>query len=95
MTKARRVAHRADFFNSQILIKKTSTTLSFIEKFEFLMQSATLQMDDELIGWIMKFFDSVAVYLGSTYQKRHPIFYNTDLNLFNPKQQVHRQPDGV
>jgi hypothetical protein len=38
------------------------------------MQSATLMMDDELIGWATKFFECLAESLGTNLTEVHPIF---------------------
>ena len=53
---------------------KNSEELIFIHKIEFLMQSAVLLMDDELIGWATKFFECLAESLGTNLTPVHPIF---------------------
>ena len=56
---------RKDFFNAHVCMKQSQSDLVFIHKLEFLLQSAVLQMDDELIGWITKFVDCLGSNLGS------------------------------
>jgi hypothetical protein len=45
-----------------------------IDKMEFLLQSAVLQMDDELVGWIARFAECVGASSGSNLKGVHQIF---------------------
>jgi hypothetical protein len=45
-----------------------------INKLEFLLQSAVLQMDDELVAWLSKFAASLAAHLGGSYHGVHEIY---------------------
>ena len=63
------------FFNALVKLKENENGAPpLIEKVEFLLQSAVLQMDDELIGWMSRFNDCLAFSLGSDVTAVHHIF---------------------
>ena len=57
---------------------QNQSDLVFIHKLEFLLQSAVLRMDDELIGWITKFVECFASNLGANLTGVHQIFERDD-----------------
>ena len=70
-----RTIRRKDFFNAHMRMRHSEDLSStVIEKFEFLLQSAVLQMDDELIAWIGRFAECYADSSGSQLTAVHPIF---------------------
>ena len=69
---------RKDFFNAHVSIKQNNGS-SYINKLEFLLQSAVLKMDDELIGWLGKFAEVIAQKTGRNLTQRHRIFKPNDV----------------
>ena len=52
---------KQDFFNLIIyIVTDTPHEVVFVEKCEFLMQSIVLQIEDEIIGYILRYYESIA-----------------------------------
>lgn len=76
------------FFNAHLRLKQSSSDTMLIDRIEFLLQSAVLQMDDELIGWVIKFAECLSSNLRANLSGVHQIF-ERDAGLANPA-----LPDG-
>lgn len=70
-----RALQRKGFFNAQVRMRQSEhDDTAVIHKVEFLLQSAVLQMDDELIVWIVRFVECVGANSGSHLSSVHPVF---------------------
>jgi hypothetical protein len=52
-------AEQKDFFNAHISLRTDLPNALFIDKAEFLIQSMIVQTDDELLGYVYRFYSSV------------------------------------
>ena len=71
-------------------MKQSENGTTIVHKMEFLLQSAVLQMDDELIGWVSKFAECLASNLGANLTGVHQIFKREE----GPRGQVRHDPTG-
>ena len=63
-----------EFFNMHIMTKLDSSQVLFVEEIEFLLQTLVLQIDDEFIGYIYRFTET----LNTNITGVHDIFLNKD-----------------
>jgi hypothetical protein len=63
-----------EFFNMHIMTKLDSSQVLFVEEIEFLLQTLVLQIDDEFIGYIYRFAETLFTNITGV----HDIFLNKD-----------------
>jgi hypothetical protein len=63
-----------EFFNMHIMTKLDSSQVLFVEEIEFLLQTLVLQIDDEFIGYIYRFTETLFTNITGV----HDIFLNKD-----------------
>lgn len=63
-----------EFFNMHIMTRVDSSQVLFVEEIEFLLQTLVLQIDDEFIGYIYRFTET----LNTNITGVHDIFLSKD-----------------
>lgn len=63
-----------DFFNAHCSMRTDIPDAIFFEKIEFLVQTMTVQMDDEFIGYIYRFSNNITDCLNTNITGVHEVF---------------------
>ena len=63
---------RKDFFNLAVTLRNDSP-VTYIYKAQFLLQSCVILVDEELVGWLLKFVQVFAKKLGTNLTDLHPV----------------------
>jgi len=63
-----------EFFNSYLCLRNKFKNVIFIEKIDFLFQTMVLKMDDELLGFVMKFATTLTEELHTNLTGVHEVF---------------------
>ena len=65
---------KKDFFNAHFTMRNGLPNMIFFEQIEFLVQTMGLKMDDELIGYMVKFTSNITDQLHTNITGVHEIF---------------------
>lgn len=71
---------RKDFFNLAITLRNDSP-VTYIYKAQFLLQSCVVLVDEELVGWLLKFIQVFANKLGKNLTDLHPVLQRRDIAM--------------
>jgi len=63
---------KKDFFNAAITFKEDKA-MTYITTAQFLLQSCVILVDEELVGWLLKFAEVFADKLGTNLTGIHPV----------------------
>ena len=76
---------KKDFFNCYFSIRKNAGQVLFIEKVEFLLQTMSILIDDEFIGFVIKFWGTISESFHLQENSQHKIFKSNLQKLIQEK----------